>query len=161
MDEQAAGDAEMPGSSGPADNDRPGSVPSPVHPALVGPEAEALAAEAEQIRRLVDAGAGSPEELRALAERLRAHRAREDALWRAQVKPTLKPKRGGLIGAGTPGRVVPDEPSSPRQSLALGLGLLGLVAAVVLLAASSTILWVLLPVVGVLAAAWWLGKQAR
>ena len=158
MDDEQTADAEGPGPPGPPEADALRPI---VDPALGGAEAHALAAEAQEIRRLVEAGAGSPEELRALAERLRAHRAREDALWRAQVKPTLKVKRGSIPGAVS-GPGVPAEPtSSPRQSLVLGLGLLGLVGFVVLLAASSSVVWVLLPVVVVLAAAWWQGKQAR
>ena len=158
MDDQQSADAEGPGPSGPGEADALRPI---VDPALGGPEAHALAAEAQEIRRLVEAGAGSPEELRALAERLRAHRAREDALWRAQVKPTLKVKRGGLPRAGTAPEAPAGPTGSPRQSLVLGLGLLGLVGLVVLLAASSSVIWVLLPVVAVLAAAWWQGKQAR
>jgi hypothetical protein len=156
-DDDAAGDEERWVPGGPDGRAVPGTGP-----AVAGPEAAALAAEAEEIRRLVDAGAGSPDELRALAERLRAHRAREEALWRAQVKPTLKAKRGAVIGGppSTP-MVDPATSHSSRQSLTLGLGLLALVVLVVLLAASSSVLWVLLPVVGVLAAAWWQGKQAR
>ncbi|MGE3618999.1 MAG: hypothetical protein AB7L84_00935 [Acidimicrobiia bacterium] len=57
------------------------------------PEHAELDAEAAEIRRLVEAGAGSPEELRALAERLRAHREREQQLWRRDVRPTLS-RRG-------------------------------------------------------------------
>ena len=111
MDEAPEPDAEMPGAPGPRGGDPAptGDGPGLVGQPLVGPEAEALAAEAADIRRLVDAGAGSPEELRALAERLRAHRAREDALWRAQVKPTLKPKRASI---GTPRLAAPDDHSA-------------------------------------------------
>lgn len=129
---------------------------------MEGPEAQALAAEADEIRRLVDAGAGSPEELRVLADRMRAHRQREEALWRAQVKPTLKAKRGSLAarGIGEPS-AAPRSQSAGRQTLLFGLGLLGAVIVVVLLAASSSILWVLLPVVGVLGVAWWQGKQQQ
>jgi hypothetical protein len=144
--------------SGPADLDPPRPR---IGPTLQGSEADALAAEADEIRRLVDAGAGSPEELRVLAERMRAHRAREEALWRAQVKPTLRAKRGLPVGRPVDAAGTPRAPSAPRQTLLLGLGLLGAVIVVVLLAASSSIVWVLLPVVGVLAVAWWQGKQEQ
>lgn len=159
MDDEPLPSPEPSVSSGPADLDPPRPRTGP---ALQGPEADALAAEADEIRRLVDAGAGSPEELRVLAERMRAHREREEALWRAQVKPTLKAKRGSLpVGRPLDAAVTPRAPSAPRQTLGLGLGLLGAVIVVVLLAASSSIVWLVLPVVGVLAVAWWQGKQQQ
>lgn len=118
---------------------------------------EALASEAEEIRRLVDAGAGSPEELRALAARLREHRAREESLWRENVKPALvKENKGrfrGHIG-------VPKEPkvtSSPSLA-SIGLSVLALVA-VVLVAANTTVLVLVLPLLALLGWAWRHGRD--
>ncbi|MFP5255558.1 MAG: hypothetical protein ACLGI8_06870 [Acidimicrobiia bacterium] len=70
--------------------DQPRS-PEPDEPGPGGTERapDPLAAEAAELRRLVEAGASSPEELRALAARLREHRQREEARWRAEVKPQL------------------------------------------------------------------------
>lgn len=72
-------------------------------------------AEAAELRRLVDAGAGSPEELRALAARLREHRQREEARWRAEVKPQLvKQGKGRLRRQPAP----PPLPTLPGYGLA-------------------------------------------
>lgn len=170
MEEQPEGGASGEGSSGPARYDQPLPIPpppplpeAPARGPFTGAEAEALEAEAVEIRRLIEAGASSPEELRELAARMRAHREREEALWRAQVKPTLKPKRGGIVGVGRAdaGAAAAPERDSSQQSLLLGLGLLALVVLVVLLAASSSVVWVLLPVVAVLAAAWWQGRKPQ
>lgn len=91
-----------------------------------------LSAEAEEIRRLVEAGASSPEELRALAARLRELREREEARWRSEVRPALVKKgRGRLLrrqpapppppapGVPSPGAAVPPpepSPSPPPES---------------------------------------------
>src|SRR5688500_4716000 len=48
-----------------------------------------IASGQEEVRRLVDAGAASPEELRALAARLREQREREESAWRREVRPAL------------------------------------------------------------------------
>lgn len=78
----------------PIDEGPPPLASGPVGPA---PGPDPLAAEAAELRRLVDAGAGTPEELRALAARLREHRQREEAAWRSAVKPHLvKQGRGRL-----------------------------------------------------------------
>lgn len=124
--------------------------------------AAALAAEEAEVRRLVEAGAQTPEELRALAERLRVLREREDALWRDAVKPSLVKAGKGRLTLG--GRAQPGgDPTTPggsaSQTLALGVGLLGLVLLVVLLAAGGSFLVILVPVVALLAYAWWQGRQ--
>lgn len=170
MEEQPEREVGGEDASGPAEIDRPLPIPpppplpdAPARGPFSGAEAEALEAEAAEIRKLIDAGASSPEELRELAARMRAHRQREEALWRVQVKPTLKPKRGGIVGVGRTDVGSSTEPKrdAPQQSLLLGLGMLALVVLVVLLAASSSIVWVLLPVVVVLGAAWWQGRKPQ
>lgn len=122
------------------------------------PEARALAEEAAEIRRLVDAGAGTPEAIRELAARLREHRAREEALWRAEIKPVLRKEgRGRFRGHDRPPRE--EHASRATQRLALGVVALALAALVVL--AASTTVWVLvLPVVALLVWAWAQGRSA-
>lgn len=126
------------------------------------PEARALAEEAAEIRRLVEEGAGSPEAIRALAARLREHRAREEALWRTAVKPSLvKEGKGRLRGHTKPPPLEPLTPTQTKssQSLWLGLGLLGLVLIVVV--AANTSVWVLvLPVLALLTWAWQQGRDS-
>ena len=92
---------------------------------MEGPEEEqrALGDEAAEIRRRIEAGAGSPEELRDLAARLRAHREREHQLWEQTVKPTLSRK-----GADS---------DQTRRSLLIGLGTIGCVGIVVLISLSG------------------------
>lgn len=66
--------------------------------ALAGGAADdPLAAEAAEVRRLIEAGASSPEELRALAARLRELREREEARWRSEVRPALVKKGRGRL----------------------------------------------------------------
>lgn len=122
------------------------------------PEARALALEAEEIRNLVEAGAGSPEAIRELAARLREHRAREEALWRTEVKPSLvKEGKGRLRGHGKPAPT--KQESSTSNALVLGLVLLGLVLVVVI--AANTSGWLLVvPVVVLLAWAWSQGRAS-
>jgi uncharacterized protein YoaH (UPF0181 family) len=125
-------------------------------------EARALAEEAEEIRRLVEEGAGSPEAIRALAARLREHRAREEELWRTAVKPALvKEGKGRLRGHAKPPPPEPRTPSQVRQSQSAWLGgsLLALVLIVVV--AANTSVWVLvLPVVALLVWAWYQGRDS-
>lgn len=75
-----------------------------------GGAADPLAAEAAELRRLVDAGAGTPEELRALAARLRDHRQREEAAWRSAVKPHLVKSGRGRLRRPPPPPAVPPLP---------------------------------------------------
>jgi len=153
------GGPDLPGSptgSGRDDAAQPGAPRQ-----LTGPDAELLEAEEREIRKMIEAGASTPEELRALAERMRAHRAREEALWKAQVKPTLKPKRGGLA-PGVPSITPDPSPGAAgpaRQTALMGVGLLLLVLVVVIVAASSSAALILLPVAGVLGYAWYQGSR--
>ena len=48
-----------------------------------------LSTKEQELRRLVDAGAASPEELRALAAKLEEKRSYEESLWRRDVRPAL------------------------------------------------------------------------
>lgn len=126
-----------------------------------GPAADALAAEAAEIRRMIDAGASSPEELRELAQRLREHREREEALWRAEVRPILKKEgKGRLRGFAPkePGPVGADD--GPRGAGLLWAGLALLAMVVVVMLAANTTIWVLVvPIVGLLVWAWKQGQS--
>lgn len=122
------------------------------------PQTRALAAEAEEIRRLVDAGATSPQEIRELAARLRQHREREEARWRTEVRPGLvKEGKGRLRGHGR-SAASPRQPSS-TNSLWLGLVLIGLVV-VVVVAANTTVWLLVLPVLALIAWAWHQGRDS-
>jgi hypothetical protein len=134
--EVGTGDPALPGVT------RPGP---PRLEALDTAEARALAAEREETRRLVEAGAGTPEELRALAERLREQRAREEDLWRAAVKPALKRSRSDATQA--------------KRALAVGGALIACVALVLLATATGNAGLVLLPLVAVVVAAYVVGKR--
>lgn len=122
-----------------------------------GSDAHGLATEAEEIRRLVDAGTDSPEALRDLAARLREHRAREDSLWRAEVKPALvKENKGRLRGfrTATPPVLAEPKTSNAPAYAAMLVGML-----IIVVVAANTTVWVLLiPLLGLLGFAW---KQGR
>lgn len=137
-------------------------------PARPNPQAEALAAEAEEIRRLVEAGAGTPEAIRELAARLRAHREREEALWRNEVRPGLVKEGKGRLrprpSTSTPAPELPPPVQPSAQSSAatermwLGLAVLGVVLVGVLVATISV--WLLvLPVIALLVWAWKQGQE--
>jgi hypothetical protein len=135
-----------------------GTIPpgAPAGDVPTGPEAQALALEAAEIRRLVESGAKSPEAIRELAARMREHRAREEAMWRSEQRPTLKREsKGRLRGHTRPTPVDPAPSSSNPRWLALAL--IGLVL-VVVMAANATIWFLVLPVVGLIAWAWLEGR---
>lgn len=122
-----------------------------------------LADEAAAIRRMVEQGASSPEEIRALAARLREHREREEMLWRADVRPVLKKQGKGRFrghSSSTAEAGLEAAQSSASQSAWIGLGLLALVMVVVI--AANTSVWVLLlPVLALLGWAWRQGRADR
>lgn len=157
--EQPSEDAARPEGEPDTEPTAAGAAPT-LPPAPTGPEAAALAMEAEEIRRMVEAGAGTPEAIRDLAARLREHRAREEALWRAQVKPALvKEGKGRLRGHGKPSASAAPTADASSNALVLGLIVLGLVLVVVI--AASTSAWVLVvPVVGLLGWAWQQGRSS-
>lgn len=150
------------------------------------PAEDPLSAEASEVRRLVEAGASSPEELRALAARLRDLREQEEARWRSEVKPALlKEKKGRL----RPGQAIPppavapitsppegaspswptalpdpdlaQQPITPAQprSLWIGGGMLVLVG-LALIAVNTTVWVLILPAVGLLVWAWVQGQRS-
>jgi hypothetical protein len=155
--EQPDEDGALPEGQGAAGAEEAAARP-PEDDAPPSPAAQALALEAEEIRRLVEAGAGTPEAIRDLAARLREHRAREESLWRENVKPTLRRDRRSIVRSGSdPVRSRATGPSS-SSSAVLGGVLLGLVLVVVI--AANTTGWVLvLPLIALLVWAWQQGKD--
>lgn len=111
----------------------------------------------DELRRLIDAGASTPEELRELAARIREHREREDELWRGEVKPALRKAKKAPFRLGD----MIDRPEEPRASIGwlFGLGVAGIAIVLVLAAAQSSVLWVLLPLAAVLVYSYRQGKR--
>lgn len=145
------------GANGPVDDGGQPVSGSPGPPE--GSDAHGLATEAEEIRRLVDAGADSPEALRDLAARLREHRAREDSLWRAEVKPALvKENKGRLRGFRTAAPTASPEPKTSHVPAYAAL-LVGMLV-IVLIAANTTVWVLLIPLLGLLGFAWKQGRAA-
>ncbi len=98
---------------------------------------------------MVQAGAGTPEELRALAARLRAYREREQELWARTIKPTLSRRRGG-----------PDAEASRRRLLAVA-GATGSVILALLGLASGNPAVVLVVLAAVAAVVYLARREAR
>jgi len=113
----------------------------------------------DELRRLIEAGASTPEELRELAARIREHREREDELWRGEVKPALRKAKKAPFRLGD----MIDKPEEPKASIgvAFGLGLAGVAIVLVLAAARSSVLWVLLPLAVVLVYSYRQGRRSE
>jgi len=136
---------------------------TPPEPALPpspqGAPVDPVAVEADRLRDVIDAGAGTPEELRALAARIREHRALEESRWRSDVRPSLlKSKKRRFTLSDLTDR---PEKSSATNSLGLGLALLAGVFVLLLAATQSSFLWILVPVAAVLIYAYREGKRAE
>jgi hypothetical protein len=129
-------------------------------PPLVGgipPLPPELSAREQELRALVDAGAGSPEELRALAAKLKEQRTYEETLWQREVKPALiksKKKRMSLVDLRREGV------EGDRHTLALGLGLLVGVLVLFVIATLTSFLVLLVGAAGVLLYAWYHGLRS-
>lgn len=121
---------------------------------------DALAADQDEVLRLVDQGASSPEDLRALAERMRERREREDAVWAKQVKPGLKQARKGRLRISDLRRESPleDDDGSQRSFLLVIAGA-AIVALIVLSALQLSLVVLAIPVIAFLGYAFWLGLQ--
>ncbi len=147
------------------DDDEDGPVDPPDAPAgaiwpVVPPLPPEVHEGTEEVRRLVDAGAASPEELRALAAKLRERRETEAALWRQEVKPALiKSKKWRSRNREAVGETTPPEERA-ASNLRIGLAILGGVLILILAASQGSFLIVLLPVVVVLVVAYRQGTQA-
>lgn len=121
---------------------------------------EALAADQDEVLRLVDQGASSPEDLRALAERMRERREREDAVWAKQVKPGLVQARKGRLRITDLRRESPlGEDDGSQRSFLLVVVAVALAALVVLAALELPVIVLAIPVVAFLGYAFWLGLQ--
>lgn len=146
-------DEEVPGP--PGDPDAGAVDPGALLPSLP-PE---VSSGDEELRKLIDAGASTPEELRELAARIRAHRELEETLWRNEVRPALIKAKKTRFKIGD----VIDRPAAPSDSpsgLVVGLVIIGAVLVLLLAATQSTVLWVLVPVVGILGYAYVQGKKS-
>lgn len=115
--------------------------------------------EAEELKRMIDAGASSPEELRALAERIRQHKEMEESRWREEVRPGLmeaKKRRAKLSDIRSGETEKPE-----RDNRMIGLGIAIVVGVLILLAVASqsSFLLILLPVLAVLVYAYLQGRQ--
>ncbi|MFL6206584.1 MAG: hypothetical protein ACJ739_14685 [Acidimicrobiales bacterium] len=116
-----------------------------------------LSARERELRSLVDAGAGSPEELRALAAKLKEQRSYEETLWQREVKPALiksKKKRMSLAD------LRPEGGEGDRHTLVLGLTLLGGVVLLFLIATLTSFLVLLVGAAAVLVYAWYHGLRS-
>jgi hypothetical protein len=115
--------------------------------------------DADELRRLIDAGASSPEELRALAARIREHRELEESLWRQEVKPALLESKKRRLRLADLRDRSEGGVTSDGSSLGVGLFIIGAVLVLLLLATQSSALFVIVPVVGVLAYAYRQGRR--
>ena len=114
-----------------------------------------LTAKEQEVRRLVDAGARSPEEIRALAAKLEERRTYEAELWRREVRPALmkSKKRGAKVASVDKVR---DDDRAALVPLAL---LVAGILVLLFIASQAGPIWLLLPVVGVLVYAWVHGRR--
>ena len=136
----------LPSPEGTERPDSPDGVP-PLPPEVSSKEAE--------LRRLVDAGAASPEEIRALAAKLEEKRSYENSLWEREVRPALmqsKKRRLSLTDLRT-------KREGDRHALALACLLVVAVFVLLLIATQTSVVWLLLAVVGVLVYAWVQGRN--
>ena len=117
-----------------------------------------ISAKEQELRRLVDAGAASPEELRALAAKLEEKRTYEESLWQREVRPALlqsKKRRLSLLDLRRDG----ERRRKESSSLLLAALLLAGVLLLLLIATQTSFLWLLVAVVGVLVYAWVQGRR--
>lgn len=140
-----------------------GSPPSPeasgsTH--LPDPTDPLVVAQAE-LRQAIDAGAGSPEELRALAARIREHKAQEESRWRAEVRPVLMESKKGAFRLGELRRRPAREERSDGTGWGIGVAIGLVMVALVLLATQTSLLLILVPALGVLVYAYVQGRQAQ
>ncbi len=118
-----------------------------------------LASGEAEVRRLVEAGAASPEELRALAQRLREQREREHAAWSREVKPALIQSKKARPSLFDRRERVRDSERERDSSVVLAASLV--IAGVFLLlmiAAQTSFLVLVIPAVAVLVYAYWQGR---
>ena len=136
----------------PADDDGPALAPDGIP--LLPPE---VTSRQQELRDLVDAGAASPEELRALAEKLKEQRLYEQSRWKEDVRPALmkaKKRRFNLLDL----RKEPVE--ADKSALPLALGLVAGVIVLIFLASQTSFLLLVVAALGVLVYAWVHGTKS-
>jgi hypothetical protein len=139
MDDEVPGPADAPE----ADDENPDENPVVALPSLP----EEVTTGDEELRQLIEAGASTPEELRALAARIREHRDREAVLWREEVRPGLKKAKKHPFRLGD---LVDTREEAPAwNGLKLGAAIVVVMLVLVLAAFQSSMIWVLLPLLAV------------
>lgn len=118
----------------------------------------ALADEQDEVQRRIDAGASSPEDLRALAALMREKRKREASVWAREVRPGLKKARKARLRLGGLRDEGEDHDPSQRTFLLI-VGAVALVALALLFAMDLSFTVLLVPVLAFLGYAWWLGTH--
>ena len=117
-----------------------------------------LSTKEQELRRLVDAGAASPEELRALAAKLEEKRSYEESLWQREVRPALmqaKKRRFSLVDL----RREPTRRRSQQQPRSWRPCCSPRSWCCCFIATQTSFLWLLVAVVGVLVYAWVQGRH--
>ena len=132
-------------------------------PTGIPPLPPEVSAKEQEVRRLVDAGASSPEELRALAAKLQERRTYEDEVWRREVRPALmrSKKRGSTLATPTTTPTPRPGHDASRAMLGIGALVLGGTLVLILIASQTSIVWLFVPVVGVLVYAWVHGRRVE
>jgi len=128
----------------------------PAAPDGIPPLPPELSAREQELRALIDAGAGSPEELRELAAKLKEQRTYEESVWAREVKPALiqsKKKKPSIVDLRREGV------ESDRNSMVLGLVLLVALLVLIVIATQTSFLLLLVGAAGVLVYAWFHGRQ--
>jgi hypothetical protein len=123
---------------------------------VIPPLPPELSTKEQELRRLVEAGAGSPEELRALAAKLEEKRSYEQSLWRRDVRPALMQAKKGRISLGD----LRGDADESRVGLGLAIVLIIGVLVLLFIATKTSFLWLLIAAVGVLVYAWAQGRAA-
>jgi len=127
---------------------RPGEVP-PLPPELVERQ--------QEVRRLVDAGASSPEELRALAAKLQEQRLLEESAWKREVRPVLIESKKVRVSLGD----LRPRLRASGANIGLTITIFASVILLLLFAAQTSIVWLLLPVAALLVYAWQQGRAPQ
>jgi hypothetical protein len=155
MEEEPSAGAERPERREPEEPDLPPELGPPAVPSDIPPLPAELASGEAEVRRMVDAGAASPEELRALAQRLREQREREESAWRREVRPALIESKKKVRFSLAERRERDRDQSSVAAAAVVVVVVLGLL----LVAAQTSVLVLLLPVAGVLVYAYLQGRE--
>jgi Flp pilus assembly protein TadB len=130
----------------------------PSEPALNLPPLPAeLSTREEELRRMVDAGAATPEELRALAARLEEQRTLEHSAWRREVRPALMEAKKRRFTLGD----LRSRGDDSRHGMAMAIAVCFAVLVLLFVASATSFLVLLLPVLGVLVYAYLQGREEQ